>query len=114
MRTVVRPRSAGEPAGVRIGGLLPMRFRQKTEDEVIADAIKMAERKEAEGCSPCAEQYRLLARRSLLRAGGFAVGALAVSMTDVSAIAAPGRAKADAVATDAQPRFAARQLSGPR
>ena len=39
-----------------------MKFRRKSDDEMIASAIKMAEHKEADGCSPCAEVYRQLAR----------------------------------------------------
>ena len=79
-----------------------MRFRDKNPEQISADALRMAERKQAEGCEPCAESYRQVARRSLLRAGGLAVAGLAVSMADVSAIAgaAPGRARVDAEAVD--------------
>jgi hypothetical protein len=79
-----------------------MKFRHKSEAEVASDALRMAERKQAEGCNPCADGYRQLARRSLLRAGGLAAGALAVSLVDVGAIsAAPGTARPDVEATDA-------------
>ena len=62
-----------------------MRFRTRSANEIAADALRMAERKEAQGCSPCAETYRELARdpsrrrligRALLGAGGLATASL--------------------------------------
>ena len=70
-----------------------MRFRTKSANEIAADALRMAERKESEGCSPCAEAYRKLAhdpsrrrmlRNALLGAGGLA----AASLTDPAALLA--------------------------
>jgi hypothetical protein len=70
-----------------------MRFRQKSDGEVIASAIRMAERKQAEGCSPCAEAYRQIAhdpsRRRLLTRGLLGASALtAASLLDVSGVGA--------------------------
>ena len=63
-----------------------MRFREKSPLQIAEAATRAAEQKEAEGCSPCAETYRRLGRRELLRAGVLASGALAVSMADVGAL----------------------------
>ena len=62
-----------------------MEFREKDPADVAADALRMAERKQAEGCAPCAEAYRQLARdpsrrrllgRALLGAGALGVVSL--------------------------------------
>jgi hypothetical protein len=70
-----------------------MRFRSKDDPAISADALRMAERKAVEGCSPCADGYRELAkdpgRRRLLGRALFGAGALtALSLTDPAALLA--------------------------
>src|SRR5919199_1573292 len=86
-----------EPKGV------PMRFRDKTPEQASADALRMAERKQAEGCSPCADAYRGLAkdprRRRLLGRALLGAGALtATSLLDVGGVLA-GSPRANGTAT---------------
>jgi hypothetical protein len=83
-----------------------MQFRRKSDDKMIASAMRMAERKEAEGCSPCAEIYRQIAqdpsRRRLLTRGLLGAGALtAASLIDVGGALAAPKTRAGATALDA-------------
>jgi hypothetical protein len=81
-----------------------MRFRDKDPEQVSADALRMAERKQAEGCSPCAEVYRELAkdpgRRRLLRRAALGAGGLvAASLVDVGGVLAGPQSQANDTAT---------------
>src|SRR5437764_10472390 len=100
-----------------------MQFRRKSDDKMIASAMRMAERKEAEGCSPCAEMYRQIAqdpsRRRLLTRGLLGAGALtAASLLDVAGAGAnPAPAASSGVkpldlATPARAEQLARSFSG--
>jgi len=75
-------------------------LRYRAPEEVRRDALKVAERKAAEGCGPCAETYLSVAeqngatpaevdrarRRLLRRAGALAGIGLAASLVDVGAL----------------------------
>ena len=80
-----------------------MRFRAKDPADVRRDALAMAVRQESEGCPPCAEAYRELAkdpgrRRLLGRAALGAGGLMAASLADVGGVLAGPQVPANGTA----------------